>query len=166
MAEYQTERKVLLSIVRFVRERLVAAGWTSVTVVDHFPDNESKIVKGTPGDGEIAIPAMCVEVGPAIEGSAIGIGEDVYDHFSRIFLYIYAESEGQEMDLRGYLANELRKKDITLYNYTASFPDAGAAAIGPIIVDRVNHLPDYFHAAPNVAVRYGGVISMLTKVSV
>lgn len=141
-----------------------ADGWSSVQIIDKFPDNLDLIVESNPGPDQIAIPLIAIDSASAFKGLPIGIGDTVRESFYRIAVFIYAKSWGQELDLREYISDQLLDRDVPLKDYSAGFPNPSAMTIGPIYLERVSSIPDHLPMSESPALRWGGVISLVTRI--
>jgi len=164
-----TNRLVLLSMVKYLQAELTNSGWSSVTFVKEYPDDDKKVVlSGTGSADEVVIPAVSIYQGGSNLGSAIGIGNTVYKHMNNWTIFLYARSDGQEIDLRDFITKRLRWGNPSLYDFSASgYPGTGSEeSLGSITIDNVSSRPVYLRWHQNAALRYGGAISFSTEVDV
>lgn len=151
--------------MNFLQSELTNSGWTNITFVQYYPEDNNKIVmSGTGADDEVVIPAISLQLTSSIEGSLIGIGERTREHFTNGTITLFAETRGQEMALRHFIVDRLYTAEINLKDYSASgYPGTGSETIlGPIILDRISHSPLYAPYHRNAAVRYAGVVNFST----
>lgn len=155
----EIERKVLLSLAKYVTDVLVASGWSNVTLVKRFPEDESKITFS-------GLPMVSLYPGPAYEGSLCGIGMETHSHSSAYMSLLYAQTDGQEMDLRQFLAKSIYNCTGILYNFPSGYPASGVEE-GILRVGNVSHRAVYDISNPNVALRYAGIINfnILTEIT-
>ena len=62
MANMSCDRVLYLSIVTFLRNELDNAGFTGVTIVDNFPEDNLIVTSNTANnvDGEVILPAIAL----------------------------------------------------------------------------------------------------------
>lgn len=150
-------RKTLLTIVKYLSAELSASGWTNVSIVKMFPEDENKIVFSGSESGTVAIPAICVTQGQAYEGGLCGIGMEIHEHSTSYGILLYAQTDGQEMDLRQFIANRLYNYSGTLYNFPSGYHNV-AVEDGSLKINAIRHRPVYDVSNPNTALRYAGLI--------
>jgi hypothetical protein len=152
-------RKILCSLHQYIGTELTASGWSSVNLVKQFPDDESKILFSGSEVGSITIPAVCLAPSITFEGSATGIGMDTHAQTSSYLVLIYAKTDGQEMDLRQFLAKQIYRCPGVLYNFPSGYPGTGVEESAVMRFNNIRHRPIYDISNSNVALRYAGIIS-------
>jgi len=161
----ESERNLYLSVVTFIQDQLTDEGWTDVTVVDRFPvDDKIVMPDDSTGDAdEVVLPAISIEEGVGMPEDRVQLGGTQL-WTDRIFhIFIYAQSRGQEIDLRSFLKNTLHDYDATLYDYTSSgWPSDAATETGDIFIERITNQPtDTF--SENAALRNSGMITFTAQ---
>jgi len=160
----QKDRLVLLSVVKYLKAELLASGWSNVTFVSQFPDNDNKVVMSGSGDDEVVIPALTIVPQDTFILGYAGIGDTTIKSRGYYAIFLYAVSMGQELDLGSFLCDSLYKGEINMYPFTSGYPGSPEASIGPIYVESASHSPSYLPHHPNVALRYGGVVEFTTLI--
>lgn len=167
MPKMQTDRLLLLSLVKFVRSELTTEGYTGVTVIDRFPKDVDKIVVSSTGDpDEIVAPVVAIDLRRSVEGKSAGLGMTEYEHIAKVAVFVYALSFGQELDLRTFLAKRFRKGEVKMYDFSVNgFPgDGSEPELSPVLATEVVHVPDHMPMHSNEALRYVGVIAVTFRV--
>lgn len=158
-------RLVLLSTVTFVRSLLNNAGFTSVSIVDGFPDDNKIVLPtfATGTQGEIVLPALAIKSLDVMDDRRLGIGEASIENDVVIAMFLHALGGGQEIDIRETIRATLADTVAPLYDYsTTGYPSAAAEKIGDIEFLKIRSYPvDY--ESEIVALRHAGMITCLAR---
>ena len=158
-------RNLTLSIVTFIRTTLDNTGFTGVTIVDQFPDDNLIVV---PADydssiqGQVVLPALALYEQNQIDGSRLGVGESSMWSYADYTIFLYALSKGQEIDIRTMLREYLNDRTTPFYVYDAttgySIGATSSTTNGTVEFDNVRARP-VRTISPNVALENSGQIS-------
>ena len=107
MGTYNLSRGIEASIIDYITARLVAGGWTGINVEKSF-----RRVYDQP------LPCICVRCG-VTEHEKVEIGANSTTRTPQVLIDIFAENDGQRLDLKDFLIDEL-KGGMTYYTYVIS----------------------------------------------
>ena len=124
MAQYRISRNIEASLVDRITSDLVSGGWTGITVVKGFPQD----YKGkTP-----IISVETLEIRPA----KLEVGGKNYIKNFNIKIRIFANNDGQRLDLSDWLFDELLD-DTNYYAYTITNGAVSSKVLtGRIVITR------------------------------
>jgi len=105
MGIYRESRNFEASVIKYIREKLVEANWTGITVLKTF----AKVY-------EIALPSICVRLGDTIH-TKVELGSDSTYREPQILIDIFAENDGQRLDLKDFLVS-IFKSGLVFNEYT------------------------------------------------
>ena len=154
---------MLLSMVKQMGTVLTVSGWDNVTLTKDYPEDDSKIVMPADYDASdpdnVAVPAISLVMRSTEDGSLTGLGELPW-HTMNIGIFLYGSTNGQEADLRTFIASVLYDLSWSVYDYNENgYPGTGSETeLSSIFVDHVTAMPAHNPQHPNAAARYGGVI--------
>ena len=154
-----------MSTVAFVRSLLNNAGFTAVSIVDSFPDDNKIVLPGfaTGTQGEVVLPALAIKALDVIDAKRLGIGEASIENDVVIAMFLHALGGGQEIDIRETIRAALADTNAPLNDYSMTgYPSAAAKKIGDIEFLKIRSFPvDY--GSEVLALRYAGMITCLAR---
>jgi hypothetical protein len=165
MAGMTQPRLVLLSTVTFIRTLLNEAGFTAVSIIDSFPDDNKIVLPGfaTGTQGEVVLPALAIKALDVMDGRRLGIGEGAVENDVVVAMFLHALGGGQEIDIRETIRAALADTVATLYDYsTTGYPSTAAKQSGSIEFLKIRSFPvDY--GSEVLALRHAGMITCLAR---
>lgn len=158
-------RLLTISIVAFLRNVLDDNGFSGVTIVDAFPEDDLLVHPdlATGRAGEVRLPAIALSELANAEAYAMGIGESG-THFPVTFsIFIHGLTKGQEIDIRTVIKEALEDERPNFYNYNyTGYPDVDSAApvISTVEFSRISSRPV---SLPDVKpiLKHGGAVSFV-----
>ena len=128
MGVYRQSRAYEASIVDHLTTQLQTS-WSNVTVKNYFPDIDRS-----------DLPIICVVAGRT-QHSRVEIGSSSTRRDVQIFIHIFAENDGQRLDLKDYLISVL-KDGCTYYDYIiANGQVSSKTENGNIVVTSISDNP-------------------------
>ena len=126
-----TERKIDLSIYYFLRDLMPSF----VTVVDAFPDLQTM---ETP---QLVLPTVSVD---SLDITNVPFELGSLDHTRRFWAVdVFAKTKSQRDDFTYTIFNELKDKNISVYDYEQGFPPTVVPQIGYLEIDKIVAKPIY-----------------------
>jgi len=104
MSQYRTSRNLEASIIQYIEDQLIG-DWTNIRT-------EKTFARAYDGD----LPCICVRCG-VTDHTRAEIGETSTYRTATILLDIFAENDGQRLDLKDWLIRKLRN-GLPYYEYT------------------------------------------------
>ena len=105
MGIYRESRNYEASVIHFIESKLVEANWTGITVLKTF----AKVY-------EISLPSICVRLGDTVH-TKVELGSDSTYREPQILIDIFAENDGQRLDLKDFLVS-IFKSGLVFNEYT------------------------------------------------
>lgn len=106
MGTYNKSRAIEASLIDYIRDNL-SGSWTGINIEKTY-----RRVYDAP------LPSVCIRCGTTIHEKA-EIGADSTTRNPQVLLDIFAENDGQRLDLKDFLIDIL-KNGVPYYNYTIS----------------------------------------------
>lgn len=111
MGEYRISRSIEASLIDWLKIKLEEGLWTGFRVEKAF----SRVYNGT-------LPVICVNLGPT-SITRREIGGKYYLKVSEVSIRIFADDEGQRLDVKDFLI-ECLEEDIDYYTYSIESGEA------------------------------------------
>lgn len=93
---YRISRNLEASIIKFIEAQLVLASWTGINVTKTF----AKVYS-------LSLPSICVRVGDTAH-EKVEVGSDSTKRDAQVLIDIFAENDGQRLDLKDFLIDILK----------------------------------------------------------